>query len=517
MPVLTTEETAFAEAVGALTYCNPFLPERIEAEKVAAGAAFIPHGDVWSVKAGDDAEAPNIRTISAKVEKVTAAICARLHAVDAKPTRRELSLYRDLVVYTLYYRFVDELLELVKRGLDPMTERLDCPTLYRRFNRDCRELLELPGVHLPDEDIAHFFACQYQIRRAFHLTFHWIVGGSMATARLRASVWQSVFTHDMRRYRRSLYDRMGDLPVLITGASGTGKELVAKSIAMSRYIPFDPKSGSFADIPGRDFFGINLSAITPTLVESALFGHRRGAFTGALEDRDGWLQTCGPHGTVFLDEIGEITRDLQVKLLRVLESRVFQRVGDVQEFPFQGKLTAATNRDLGVEIESGRFRADLYYRLCGDLIRTPSLREQIGDSPAELRNLTLFVAGKLVPEAEADDLAEDVLQWIENHLGTDYPWPGNVRELEQCVRNVLVRGEYQPLKRPKRPTGAMTEFLEEVRTGRLSLDRLTELYITLVYQQDQNFVHAAEAMGIDRRTVKARLDREFLRGLAADA
>lgn len=513
MHVLTAEEAAFAEAVGILTYCNPFLPERIQAEQAAAGSAFVPHGDVWSIKAGEDSEGPNIHTISARAEAMAVALRDRMRAPGAKPTVRELSLYRDLVVYTLYYRFVDDLLALVRRGVDPTTERLDCPAVYRRFEKECRSFLDLPGVHLAEEDIAHHFACQYQVRRAFHLTFNWIVGGSMAAARLRAAVWQSVFTHDMRRYRRALFDRMGDLPVLISGPSGTGKELVARGIAMSRYIPFDPATGAFVSVPIQGFFGINLSAITPTLIESALFGHRRGAFTGALEDRDGWLQTCGPHGMVFLDEIGEITPEIQVKLLRVLETRAFQRIGDTADLRFRGKLTAATNRDLGAEIEAGRFRADLYYRLCGDLVRTPSLREQIADSPAELRNLVLFVAAKIVPEAEAEPLGEDVLRWIEGHLGADYSWPGNVRELEQCVRNVLVRGEYQPLARATRPMGAMAEFLADVQAGRLTVERLADLYTTLVYRQDPNYVHAAEALGLDRRTVKARIDEAFLRAL----
>lgn len=513
MRVLTSEEAVFAEAVGNLTYCNPFLPERIQAERAAAGDAFVPHGDVWSMKAGEDSEGPNIHTIAARADATAVALRDRFRAADAKPTVRDLSLYRDLVVYVLYYRFVDDLLALVHRGLDPATERLDCPALYRRFEKECRSFLDLPGVHLAEEDIAHYFACQYQVRRAFNLTFNWIVGGSMATARLRAAVWQSVFTHDMRRYRRVLYSRMGDLPVLITGPSGTGKELVARGIAMSRYIPFDPATGTFASVPIQGFFGINLSAITPTLIESALFGHRRGAFTGALEDREGWLETCGPHGMVFLDEIGEIAPDIQVKLLRVLETRAFQRIGDTTDLRFRGKLTAATNRDLGAEIEAGRFRADLYYRLCGDLIRTPSLREQIADDPEELCNLVRVVAAKIVPPEEADRLSEDVLRWIAGHLGKDYSWPGNVRELEQCVRNVLVRGEYQPLPRTQRPAGAMAGFLADVQAGRLTIERLTDLYITLVYQQDPNYVHAAERLALDRRTVKARVDEAFLRAL----
>ena len=104
------------------------------------------------------------------------------------------------------------------------------------------------------------------------------------------------------------------------------------------------------------------------MIESELFGHRRGAFTGAVEDRSGWLETCGPHGAVFLDEIGELDAAIQVKLLRVLQSRTFQRIGETKPRRFEGKVIAATNRDLDEEIGAGRFRSDLYYRLCADVV-----------------------------------------------------------------------------------------------------------------------------------------------------
>ena len=122
--------------------------------------------------------------------------------------------------------------------------------------------------------------------------FRDIIGSSLPAARLRAAVWQSIFTHDMRRYRRTLYARMGEFATLITGPSGTGKELVARAIAESRYLPFDERRLAFADDGVESFFPINISALSPTLVESELFGHRRGAFTGAVGDRKGWLETC---------------------------------------------------------------------------------------------------------------------------------------------------------------------------------------------------------------------------------
>ena len=138
-------------------------------------------------------------------------------------------------------------------------------------------------------DPAHLFALGFQARRAFHHIFRQIFGASLPAARLRARVWRSVFTHNVRRYRTVLYDRMDDIPTLITGESGTGKELVARAIALSRYVPFDARTHAFAADPGAGFWAVNLSALSPTLIESELFGHRRGAFTGAVLDRPGWL------------------------------------------------------------------------------------------------------------------------------------------------------------------------------------------------------------------------------------
>ncbi len=158
----------------------------------------------------------------------------------------------------------------------------------------------------------------------------------MSAARLRAAVWQSIFTHDMRRYRRTLYEQIGDFTTLITGPSGTGKELVARAIGLSRYTPFDPKTLTFTEDFTGSFHALNLSALPPTLIESELFGHRRGAFTGALQDRRGWLEVCRPLGTVFLDEVGELDASIQVKLLRVIQTRMFQPLGDTTDRHFHG-------------------------------------------------------------------------------------------------------------------------------------------------------------------------------------
>ncbi|HJY83622.1 MAG TPA: sigma-54 factor interaction domain-containing protein, partial [Candidatus Binatia bacterium] len=308
-------------------------------------------------------------------------------------------------------------------------------------------------------------------------------------------------------YRRTLYDCLGDFTTLIRGPSGTGKELVARAIGLSRYIPFDTKTLTFTEDFVGSFYAINLSALPSTLIESELFGHRRGAFTGALQDRKGWLEVCPALGTVFLDEIGDLEASIQVKLLRVLQTRTFQALGDTTERHFRGKLIAATNRDLAQAMQEGHFREDFYYRLCSDLIVTPSLQEQLRESPEVLRELLLFIARR-VAGVEAEALAEEVETWIVQHLSPDYEWAGNIRELEQCVRNVLVRKEYRPPQ--VRTHSAHEEFSRAFTEGELTADELLRRYCTLVYAQTRSYEETARRLQLDRRTVKSKIDRHLL-------
>jgi len=410
--------------------------------------------------------------------------------------------YEDVVLYLLYSRYEDDWFALITSAAG---DRGNC---WERFRRDVEHWLHVPGVRPPElPETAHLFASLFQVRRAFHHIFWHVVGGSMPMARLRAAVWESIFTHDMRRYRRALWNRMADVTTLVVGPSGTGKELVARAIAWSRYIPFDSKRGKFTAHFADLLHPLNLSALAPTLVESELFGHRRGAFTGALQDRTGWLEECTAHGTVFLDEVGDVDVGIQVKLLRVLQSRTFERLGDTAPRQFRGKIIAATNRDLAAEIQGGRFRADFYYRLCADIVATPPLAEQLRDAPDELTNLVLFLAHRMVGEAEADVLAREVESWIRTHLGRDYPWPGNVRELEQCMRNVMIRGEYHPQElRPS--AGARATLARDTIAGALTADQLLGRYCTLVYAETGSYLETARRLGLDRRTVKSKVDLE---------
>jgi DNA-binding NtrC family response regulator len=189
-----------------------------------------------------------------------------------------------------------------------------------------------------------------------------------------------------------------------------------------------------------------------------------------------------------------------VKLLRVLETREYSAVGDTRRRRFEGKLIAATNRDLAAAIATGAFREDLYYRLCADQIQTPSLAEQIDDKPAAFRELVYYMCRRTLDE---DSAFEPVIQWITTQMPKGYRWPGNYRELEQCVRNVLIRGSYRPL-------ADRTTLWKEMEAGTLSAEQVLNRYTDLVYRRSGSYVEAARILGLDRRTVKARVEAAAL-------
>lgn len=515
MKFMEPADRILAEAASGLIYTNPFMPEWVEYERRALGDDRLGTGPVWNPRSGGDLERSTLEEVTRHAEEVAGMLRGRIAERPAPPPA-EMALYEDLIVFVLYQRYSRPLLELANRCIEG--QRTGPIDFYAGFSSDARHFLAVGGWSSPLlGELPHLFALFFQVRRAFELIFWQVVGGSLPTARLRAAIWQSIFTRDVRRYRRALYARMGELTTLVTGASGTGKELVARAIALSRYLSFDERSRKFAGDLSTAFCPLNLSALSPTLIESELFGHVRGAFTGAVSERNGWLGTCQAEGTVFLDEIGELSPAIQVKLLRVLETRRFQRLGESVERRFEGKLIAATNRDLPDEIAAGRFRADLYYRLCSDTVHTPSLAEQLADAPGEMENLVHHLAVQVVGADEADRLTAEVMDHIDTRLGDDYPWPGNIREVTQCVRNVLIRGEYRPAAMARtKAGGALDELAREVVDGKLTADAMLSRYVTLVYSRAGGYEEAARRLDLDGRTVKARVDESFLGRLRLD-
>lgn len=500
--LFTPAERHFAEKLSELSATNPFLERRIRLEREALGDEFSEPARYWVPDAGatelneSRLQRPNLEALGRRAERVVLAARTRFARLRNTPDARELTIYQDACLYTLLYRYENHL-SLLSREPAARPKPLDW---YPEFARDYAALLSVEGVCFPVElgpDTA--LALLFQLRRAFHYIFRYILGSSPVSAHLRAETWTSVFTHDLRRYQTSLFRSMHDIVTLITGPTGSGKELVAQAIGLSRYVPFDPKRKAFSDSFAEQYQALHLAALPLSLLESELFGHRRGAFTGAVEDRIGWLEACGPSGTIFLDEVGELPAEVQVKLLRAIHARTFNRLGESAPRSFLGKLVAATHRDLAQEVRAGRFRADLYYRLSADQIRTPSLQERLASDPEELQNLVRLISRRVAGAEASEQLAEDALLFIAERLGHDYAWPGNVRELEQCVRSVLVRGKYEPLLLD--PARSLT-FDEELVASGWSQAELERHYARLMVEHTGSYSEAARRLGVDRRTVK---------------
>jgi two-component system, NtrC family, response regulator AtoC len=300
---------------------------------------------------------------------------------------------------------------------------------------------------------------------------------------------------------------VGDINVLVLGETGVGKEVMSERI--HRHSPR----------AARPFLRLNCAALSEHLLESELFGHERGAFTGAMVAKPGLLETADG-GTVFLDEIGELPPGMQVKLLRVLEERKLRRVGAVQPREIDVRYIAATNRDLGADVASGRFREDLYYRLNGISLSIPPLRERL----CEIAGLANQFAAAARRRANAAPVAigPDALEVLLAH-----PWPGNIRELKNVVeRAVLLAGDEpirpvhlsleRALRRvpelaparvvPAEPL-ATIDALDETR-GRLrrELDDVERKRIaTALADCAGNQSRAAELLNMPRRTLVAKL------------
>jgi transcriptional regulator with PAS, ATPase and Fis domain len=209
-----------------------------------------------------------------------------------------------------------------------------------------------------------------------------------------------------------------DTTVLVYGESGTGKEFVVRLIHEQ-----SPRAAA-------PFVSINCAALTETLLESELFGHVRGAFTGAVRDKAGLFEVAGS-GTIFLDEIGEAAPTIQAKLLRALQEREIRRVGGERNIKINARVVAATNRDLRAAVDTGTFREDLYFRLGAFIIEVPPLRERREDIPPLVHSFLVRAAARMKKDVRA--VSADAMSALMN-----YRWPGNVRELEHAVERAVI-------------------------------------------------------------------------------
>lgn len=285
-----------------------------------------------------------------------------------------------------------------------------------------------------------------------------------------------------------LIDRVAptDVTVLIQGESGTGKELAAQIIHQR------------STRKNKPFVVVNCATLQETLLESELFGHVKGAFTGATESRAGLFEVADG-GTLFLDEIGELTINTQAKLLRVVQSGEIRRVGDNRIITVDTRIIAATNKDLSREVKNGQFREDLYFRLNVITLTLPALRERYGD----ISLLIQYFLGSLCQNAQGKKFLPEAME-----LMTAYPWPGNIRELKNNVERLVILTEGETIS-----VGDLPENIRNATANPQSSEgpeaKLSEVekghIIKVLHERQGNKVLAAEALGISLKTLYNKL------------
>jgi len=366
------------------------------------------------------------------------------------------------VIIVTAYGNVEHAVEAMKAGAD---HYLTKPVEEADLVALVRNLLNRSGHQLPTQQPAHDFG---------------IVGESPAIRELLHTV-----------------ELVAPAPstVQITGESGTGKELVARALHTA---------SNRADQP---FIAVNCAALPGELIESELFGHEKGAFTGAQQGRAGKFEEAGS-GTLFLDEVGEMPLAMQVKLLRALQEREFTRLGSHRPLPLNARLVTATNRDLGRDVEEGRFREDLYYRLKVIPLHLPPLRERVEDIPLLARHFLKRFAGEM--DRAAPRLTGEAVSALQA-----YPWPGNIRELENVLERTVVMTRADTIDAADLPAeladapGAPAQA--DFGTHHLpTIER--QVVVDAMEKTDWNQSRAAVLLGISRKQLRTKMKNLGLLG-----
>ena len=486
-PLFTPQERIIFLALAQIARRNPYLPDRIEHEHQALGPFFVFPGPIMTPGPDPRVSHHNIRALTILVQRILPAIRDRYKA-GAEVSDADRATYIAVCLFFLYDTVDTQLQAMITAG------SLAAP-FYDEHEARYTDYLGFltPAADIPD--VAHVFAIFYQIRRAYYYLHIKVCGRSLAMGRLRARIWAAIFGADLSRYALSLWTRMPKLSTLIQGPSGSGKELVAESIGRSGYVPFDAGTQTF-EAHGDYYTGVNLLGFSTGLLESELFGHRQGAFTGAIRNKIGVFESLPRFGALLLDEVAEIDPRMQVQLLRVLQERVFRRVGD--EGPLcelRGRLLTATHRDLGACLASGVLREDFFRRICMHKIVTPSLRERFDESPGEIRDLVAFLlVDSLDPEGDARrdaSVVDEVEAFVAKHL-PHHPWTGNIRELQQCVWDVQTIGEYLP---EKMIAGRTLE--QGLADSGLHVDEIIRRYAVSARERLGNDADAARLLGVN--------------------
>ncbi|MBF0350295.1 MAG: sigma-54-dependent Fis family transcriptional regulator [SAR324 cluster bacterium] len=478
---LSEEEIRFYRLVSSAAFGNPFSEEW--------GALVL---EISGCSRG--APPPEVR------KGLNDAVTHRLYVMD-QPQFRTLESFsgedRDVMegvyLFEAYYRNIEKFDHLIQEQIH--AGDVSCRV---NFGEDILTLLERRGID--HERAVRLFGLFYQIRRAYYFIDRALLGKSSSMKQLRRQLWNNVFTYDIHLYEKYLYHRMEDFSTIILGDTGTGKGTAAVAIGRSGFIPFDDKKNAFVESFSKVFTAINLSQFHEQLIESELFGHKKGAFTGAIEAHEGVFKRCNRFGAIFLDEIGEVSIPIQIKLLHVLQDRFFYPVGSHEKQRFSGRVIVATNKSLDQLREKGLFRDDFYYRLSSDVIIVPSLYDRIKEHPDELDSLIQHFLMELTHE-ESPELFDLVKGTLKKQLPPDYNWPGNVREVEQAIRRILMTQTYRGDTR-RVASDLRQRLLFEFESGDLPARDVLSAYCALLYTKFNNYEEVARKTQLDRRTAK---------------
>ncbi len=477
---LSAADRAWLARVADAAFANPFSAERERIDRELAEAT------------GRGAEV---------VDRLAARLRARLLRIGegrmpalGRFAPKDREVLEHAILFDVFHRFLPAL----DAAIDAQLEAGDAPRPVP-FAGDLLGALTSAGID--DARAVRMLELFWQMRRAWTFVGQRLVGGSPSMRRVREALWNAVFTCDIRRYDQHLWNRMEDFSTLILGPTGTGKEAAARAIGLSGFLPFDAHRRRFAQSFTGTFTPLNLAQFAEGLLESELFGHRKGAFTGAIDSYEGVLARSGRHGTVFLDEVAEIGQAAQVKLLRVLQEREYSPVGGRERRRFEGRIVAATHRDVGARREEGLFRDDFYYRLSAYVIGMPSLRARLDEHPPELEELLAAVVARIVGRPDAG-LVGDVLEALARDLPPRYEWPGNVRELEHAVRRVLLTGAAAPDARRGASATGPGALADVLARGELRADDVVARYCAMLYDRLGSYEAVGRVAGLDRRTAR---------------